>query len=58
MSNRPEHFDHDDCPECGTPSVPAEGVPDQTFRACPKCHHTWAEDLSSPPKKATKEDDK
>ena len=29
-----EHYEHDDCPKCGKPSVPYEGVPDQTLRGC------------------------
>lgn len=47
-----EHFPHDVCPECGSSSVPVEGVPDQTLRGCPKCHHTWTESLSRPATKA------
>lgn len=46
-----EHFDHDDCPECGTPSVPFEGVPDQQLRGCPNCEYEWWEDFSLPPQK-------
>lgn len=40
-----EHFEHDDCPECGEPSVPLEKVPDQSLRGCPDCGHAWFEDL-------------
>lgn len=47
-----ERFTHDVCPNCSTPSVPAEGVPDQTLRGCPKCGHGWSEDLGSPPAEA------
>jgi hypothetical protein len=47
-----EHFDHDDCPECGGPSTPAEGVPDQMLRGCAECGEVWCEDLSEPVRKA------
>lgn len=47
-----ENYEHDDCPECGTPSVPFEGVPDQSFRGCEKCGHEWFEDLTAPPHRA------
>ena len=47
-----EHFEHDDCCKCGIPSVPAEGVPDQTLRGCTKCGDVWFEDLGEPPYKA------
>jgi hypothetical protein len=43
-----EHFHHDDCPKCGTMSVPFEGVPDQALRSCPKCEHQWVENLDEP----------
>jgi ribosomal protein L37AE/L43A len=46
-----EEFEHDDCPQCTTPSVPAEDIKDQTFRSCPKCGHEWYEDLYTPAKK-------
>lgn len=50
MSDGPaEHFPHDVCPKCTTPSVPAEKVPDQALRGCPKCEHVWMEDLSQAP---------
>lgn len=42
-----EHFDHEDCPECGSVSVPCEHIPDQTLRGCPKCEHTWFENLET-----------
>lgn len=45
-----EEYEHDDCPECGTPSEPAEDVPDQALRGCPQCDHVWFEDLSQPAK--------
>jgi NADH pyrophosphatase NudC (nudix superfamily) len=44
-----EHFQHDVCPCCGTKSVPAEKVPDQALRGCPKCEHVWYEDLDWAP---------
>lgn len=44
-----EHFKHDVCPVDGSPSIPAEGVPDQALRGCRKCGHVWFEDLDSPP---------
>lgn len=44
-----ERFPHDVCPECGTPSVPLEKVPDQSLRGCPKCGEEWFEDLTKPP---------
>lgn len=44
-----EHFEHDDCPKCGTKSVPYERVPDQALRGCPKCEHQWWEDFERPP---------
>lgn len=47
-----EHFLHDDCPKCGTPSVPVEKVPDQALRGCPECLETWVEDLTKPPKRS------
>lgn len=47
-----EHFEHDVCPKCGTKSLPAEKVTDQTLRYCPKCHHEWFEDLTQPPTQA------
>ena len=43
-----EHFPHDVCPGCGKPSVPLEGVPDQTGRGCGQCGREWVEDLSRP----------
>lgn len=46
-----EHYKHDDCQNCGTPSVPAEDVPDQSLRGCPNCGRTWFEDLSSQPQR-------
>jgi len=45
-----ENFEHDDCPVCGSPSEPLEGVPDQQLRACPMCGYEWWEDLTTPPK--------
>ena len=50
-----ENYEHDDCPKCGTPSVPYEGVPDQSFRGCENCGHEWFEDLTLPPYKADKQ---
>ena len=50
MKTSPEHFEHDDC-LCGTPSQPAENVPDQTLRICPTCGNEWFEDLTTPPQK-------
>lgn len=44
-----ERYDHDDCRECGHVSLPAESVPDQSLRYCPKCGHEWQEDLRKPP---------
>lgn len=52
-----EEFDHDDCPKCGTPSVPGENVSDQALRYCPKCHHDWFEDFNRAPKKGKWGDD-
>lgn len=48
-----EHYEHDDCPLCGTPSVPFEGVSDQSLRGCPNpwCLHGWREDLTAKPKR-------
>jgi predicted nucleic acid-binding Zn-ribbon protein len=46
---RREVFPHDGCPECGHPSVPYEGVPDQQLRGCPKCENVWFENLDEPP---------
>ena len=43
--------DHDDCPKCGTPSTPGEGVPDQALRGCPNCGETWFEDPEQAPRK-------
>jgi hypothetical protein len=43
-----EHFPHDVCPGCGKPSIPLEGVPDQTGRGCGQCGREWFEDLSKP----------
>ena len=43
-----EHFPHDVCPGCGKPSIPLEGVPDQTGRGCGQCGLEWFEDLSKP----------
>lgn len=43
-----EHFDHTmECPECGETvrTVPAEGVPDQTLRACPKCDAVFWQEI-------------
>ena len=48
-----EHFPHDVCPKCATPSRPGENVPDQTLRYCPKCLHEWFENLDAPPLTAT-----
>lgn len=39
-----ENYGHDECPRCHIASVPAEGVPDQELRGCPRCHETWVED--------------
>ena len=39
-----EVYEHDECSICHVPSVPAEGVPDQALRGCPRCHDTWMED--------------
>jgi predicted nucleic acid-binding Zn-ribbon protein len=49
--NHNEEFEHDDCPKCGTPSVPFEGVPNQSLRGCPNCGHDWWENLNELPKK-------
>lgn len=49
-----EQVEHDDCPNCGTPSIPAEGVPDQSLRGCEDCGEMWFEDLNEPPRKAVK----
>jgi predicted nucleic acid-binding Zn-ribbon protein len=46
-----EEFEHDDCPKCGTASVPGEGVRDQALRGCPKCGEVWFEDLDVSPRK-------
>lgn len=43
MLGTAERFEHEACPECGGPSVPAEKVPDQALRGCPRCGHTWFE---------------
>jgi hypothetical protein len=43
-----EHFEHDTCPGCGKPSIPLEGVPDQSGRGCGQCGREWVEDLSRP----------
>ena len=43
-----EYFAHDVCPGCGKPSIPLEGVPDQSGRYCGVCGHEWFEDLSRP----------
>ena len=43
-----EYFPHDVCPGCGKPSVPLEGVPDQTGRGCGQCGREWFEDMSRP----------
>lgn len=48
-----EAFPHDNCPKCGTPSVPGEKVPDQSLRYCVSCEHQWFEDLDRPPSVAT-----
>ena len=42
-NNMTEHFDHENCPECGAKSVPAENVPDQALRGCPECMIVWFE---------------
>jgi len=54
-----EKFDHDDCPRCGTPSVPAEAVTDQTLRGCPNpdCGIVWFENLDEAPKKGAWDED-
>lgn len=44
-----EHYDHDDCPACGCPSVPFEGVQDQALRGCPRCNHEWWEQFDRAP---------
>lgn len=49
MKDYTEYFDHDDCPKCGKPIFPLEGVPDQTLRGCENCEHVWWEDLNSLP---------
>jgi Zn-finger nucleic acid-binding protein len=49
-----EAFPHDVCPECGAASVPVEKVPDQSFRGCPQCSHTWVEDLDRPATRANR----
>jgi hypothetical protein len=43
-----EYFPHDVCPGCGKPSVPLEGVPDQSGRGCGQCGREWFEDMSRP----------
>ena len=43
-----EYFPHDICPGCGKPSVPLEGVPDQSGRGCGQCGREWFEDMSRP----------
>lgn len=43
-----ERYPHDVCPKCGAPSVPFEGVPDQSLRGCLVCSHEWFEDLTRP----------
>lgn len=43
-----EHFEHDACPGCGRPSVPLEGVPDQSGHGCGVCGREWFEDLNRP----------
>jgi Zn-finger nucleic acid-binding protein len=43
-----EHYYHDACPKCGANSVPAEKVPDQALRGCPKCEYVWFENLDKP----------
>lgn len=48
MKPIPEKHFHDVCPKCGSPSVPAEKVPDQTLRGCLKCLETFTEDLDRP----------
>lgn len=47
-----ETYEHDECPKCGTESVPAERVADQSLRGCPNCEHTWFEDLNRDPHKS------
>jgi hypothetical protein len=46
-----EKYDHDDCPDCGEDSLPAEGVLDQAYRVCsnPLCEKEFWEDLNKPP---------
>jgi len=43
-----EYFPHDICPGCSKPSIPLEGVPDQSGRGCCQCGREWFEDLSRP----------
>ncbi|MGB9407634.1 MAG: hypothetical protein WCA89_08860 [Terracidiphilus sp.] len=43
-----EHFPHDVCPGCSKPSIPLEGVPDQSGRGCGACGRERFEDLSKP----------
>lgn len=38
-----DNFPHEPCPDCGNPSVPAEGVPDQALRGCLVCDNVWYE---------------
>lgn len=45
-----EDFEHDVCPKCGEPSLPAEGVRDQSLCVCSNewCLHEFFEDLTRP----------
>ena len=45
-----ENYIHDQCIKCDIASKPAENVPDQSLRFCPKCGEVWFEDLNEPPK--------
>ena len=35
---------HERCRQCGSPSVPLEGLADQSLRECPGCGEAWYEE--------------